>query len=139
MVDFKSLKSVIATPPAGAGRAASGESPLRDSIEVALKDGEWHGFLGVPNAVVGKKKSKKTGEEYDVTEWMTLVNELKRAGRQIDCGLEIRTAPNENGESTDVYFRAGEKRKYAPRTGKSEESNGEAPKDEKKPASASKK
>lgn len=111
-MDFKKYSAIVAEPPADAGRAASGDSPLQGAVQEALQDGSWRGFLKVPTTVVGKRKRRSDGKEVELHEFEVLCEELKRAARQLDLGLQLRVKKHEDGKSADVYFKAGEKRKY---------------------------
>lgn len=124
-MDFSKYNVVVAEPPADAGRAASGDSPLKGAIEESLKGKKWRGFLGVPTAVVAERTRRGTTEKYSVREFQVLCEELKRAARQLDVGLQLRVKDYEDGEKVDVYFLAGEKRKYVQSANSNEKSAGD--------------
>lgn len=124
-MDFGKFKSIVAEPPAGAGRAASGKSPLQANVLESVKDGEWHGYMEVPTTIAGKKKRRGTNEEYEIREFEVLCDELKRAARQLEVGLQLRIAMSDDGKFANVYFLAGEKRKYEKR--KEGDGNAESP------------
>jgi hypothetical protein len=112
MANFADYKSVKATPPPTTRASNVGPSPLQDSIKESLKDGEWHAFLGVPIQKVGEKKRRKTGEMIPVYEYEVLVNELNRAKRQLNIGLNVRVELKPDNKEANIFFLAGEKREY---------------------------
>lgn len=115
-MDFSKLRSTKATPPAGTGPAASGNSPLQPELKNARKDGEWHKFSGIGTQVVGTRKNKSDGKSVDIHEYQALCDEIKRAARQLDYGVNIRVEFTDDPKTVNVYFRCGDKRKYERRT-----------------------
>lgn len=122
-MDFTKLKAVKAEPPASAGRAAAGKSPLQAVIQLTIDEQGWRSYAGVPLTVVATKVKRKSGTRYDVREIDILVNELKRAARQMEVGLQVRVTENPEKGVGEVYFMGGEKRHYN-RNGDSDEGAG---------------
>jgi len=111
-VDFSKYKAVKATPPADASTRANGPSPLLEVVKEGLKDSSWHGFMGVPTDLADSFVVQRNGEKRQLREHEVLKDEIRRAARQLDAGINTRVKMSDDGKTADVYFRAGAKRKY---------------------------